>query len=59
MGASYSYGVWDRFARQANSILKTVQNQPKSRSVNILFEGDGGLNFINRGALHVLTGGGG
>jgi len=35
MGAKYSYGVWERFAHQASIILKTLKNQPKSRSVNI------------------------
>ena len=35
MGAKYSYGVWERFAHQANTILRTFKNHPKSRSVHI------------------------
>ena len=34
MGAKYSYGVWERFAHQASTILRTFENYPKSRSVN-------------------------
>ena len=38
MGAKYSYGVWERFARQANTILRTCKKHPTSRSVNICFK---------------------
>ena len=34
MGANYSCGVWEGFAHQANTILRTFENDRKSRSVN-------------------------
>ena len=34
MVAKYSYGVWERFAHQANLILKYLLGDPKSRSDN-------------------------
>ena len=38
MVAKCSYGAWERFAYQANSILRTFKNYSKSRSVNICFK---------------------
>ena len=57
MGAKYSYGVWEQFAHQANTILGTFENHSKSRSVHIFSKcSDLGPYFINRGG--VLTGDG-
>ena len=38
MGANYSYGVWEQFAYQASTILRTFKNHSKSRSVHICFK---------------------
>ena len=35
MGAKCIYRVWERFAHQASTILRTFENLPKSRSVHI------------------------
>jgi hypothetical protein len=58
MGAKCSYGVWERSAHQADTILRTCTNHPKSTRVNNFLKClDLGIYFINRGGL--LTGGGG
>jgi hypothetical protein len=52
MGAKYSYRVWEQFAHEANTILRTFKNHPESRSVYIFSKwSDLGPCFINWGGL--------
>ena len=39
MGAKYSYGVWEGFAHQPNSILRTFKNYPTPRSAQVVGNG--------------------